>query len=57
MVHFGKCPTCAGVVRMSTADVRLERIVICENGHPVQLRHMTKPMVPGSPRPQHKPVE
>jgi hypothetical protein len=50
MMLIGKCPTCAGAVRMSVQDVRYERIVICENGHPVQLRSMTKPVVPGSPR-------
>jgi hypothetical protein len=50
MVLISKCPTCAGEVRMSVNDVRYERIVSCENGHPVQLRSMTKPVLPGSPR-------
>ena len=57
MASVVQCPTCAGPLKITTADVRLERIVICENGHLVQLRNMTKPKVPGAPRAKQKPVK
>lgn len=43
MALLVSCPTCTGTFRVSPVDVRKERIMVCMEGHFVQLRNVVAP--------------